>query len=125
TMITIEGTVMEILGYPSGFWISEDRSPAVRAPRKAATAGGQDRRSTSSSRSVLAIIPIQAAEAARGIGLLNIMENPKTPQKLAASLRKNSRTGESASEGNSSGCRFKRRAMAQAVTVATTMIITA
>ena len=61
----------------------EARIPAVKAPIKAAAAGGAFTRSTSSNRSVFAIAPILAAATASGIGLLNMMENPNTPQKLA------------------------------------------
>ena len=44
-------------------------------------------KSTSSRRSVLAIAPITAVVAAIGIELLNIIENPNTPQKLAINLK--------------------------------------
>ena len=63
-MITIEGTVSEILGYPLLFLIKEASNPAVRAPINAAAAGGICVKSTSSSRSVLAMAPINAAVAA-------------------------------------------------------------
>ena len=63
-MITIEGTVSEILGYPLLFLIKEASNPAVRAPINAAAAGGICVKSTSSSRSVLAMAPINAAEKA-------------------------------------------------------------
>ena len=63
-MITMEGTVSEIRGYPLLFLIKEASNPAVSAPIKAAAAGGILVKSTSSSRSVLAMAPIKAAVAA-------------------------------------------------------------
>ena len=92
--MTIEGTVREILGYPTLFLIRDARIPAVNAPMNAAAAGGIADRSTSSSLSVFATAPIIAAVAASLTGLLNITEKPNTPQKLAMCLRpesKNSR----------------------------------
>ena len=38
--MTIEGTVREILGYPTLFLIRDARIPAVNAPMNAAAAGG-------------------------------------------------------------------------------------
>ena len=81
--MTIEGTVREILGYPTLFLIRDARIPAVNAPMNAAAAGGIADRSTSSSLSVFATAPIIAAVAASLTGLLNITEKPNTPQKLA------------------------------------------
>ena len=52
--MTIEGTVREILGYPTLFLIRDARIPAVNAPMNAAAAGGIADRSTSSSLSVFA-----------------------------------------------------------------------
>ena len=124
-MITIDGTVTEILGYPRRFIRKEARSPAASEPTKAATAAGNSVKSTSSSLSVFATAPITAAEAAIETGLLNMMENPKTPQKLASSRRANRRPAGSDSATNSSGFRFRASARIQAVTVATTMIISA
>ena len=66
-----------------------------------------------------------AAVAARGTGLLNIIENPNTPQKLAIRRRTKSSTGGIASAGKSAGSRFKIRDITQAVAVATATIITA
>ena len=48
--MTIDGTVSEILGYPAWFLINDARIPAKSAPTKAAAAGGNEARSTSSSR---------------------------------------------------------------------------
>ena len=84
-MITMDGTVMEILGYPTFVLMREARSPAVSAPKKAAAAGGKPARSTSSRRKVLDSAPMNAAAAARRTGLLNMTEKPNTPQKLARS----------------------------------------
>ena len=53
--MTIEGTVREILGYPTLFLIRDARIPAVNAPMNAAAAGGIADRSTSSSLSVFAV----------------------------------------------------------------------
>ena len=69
-MITIEGTVTDILGYPTLFFSRDARSPAVSAPINAAAAGGIFARSTSSSLRVLATAPIPAAATARRTGLL-------------------------------------------------------
>ena len=46
--MTIDGTVSEILGYPAWFLINDARIPAKSAPTKAAAAGGNEARSTSS-----------------------------------------------------------------------------
>ena len=75
-------SVREILGYPTLLLISDARIPAVSAPTKAAPAGGMAVISTISSRRVFAMAPIPAAVAASRTGLLNIIENPNTPQKL-------------------------------------------
>lgn len=80
----MEGTVTDILGNPATFLIIEARIPATSAPINAAAAGGIFARSTISRRRVLATAPIHPAVAASFLGLLNITENPKTPQKLAA-----------------------------------------
>lgn len=85
TIITMDGTVMAILGYPVFPLIMEASSPAVNAPIKAATAAGKDK-STSVSRNVFAMAPMHPALAAIFFELLNIMENPKTPPKLVNSL---------------------------------------
>ena len=74
---------MAILGYPANPFNVEASSPAKQAPRNAAAAGGNEHRSINSRRSVLETAPISPAAAARRIGLLNIMENPKTPQNPA------------------------------------------
>lgn len=66
--------------------MNEASSPAVRAPANAAAAAGMPARSTSSRRRVLAMAPMAAAVAAMCIELLNMMENPNTPQKLAINL---------------------------------------
>lgn len=62
-MITMDGTVMAILGYPVFPLIIEASSPAVKAPIKAAAAAGKDK-STSVNRNVLAIAPMHPALAA-------------------------------------------------------------
>lgn len=80
-MITIEGTVIDILGYPATPFTVEAKMPATKAPAKAATAGGKDARSISSNRNVLDTAPITPAAAASLIGLLKRMENPNTPAK--------------------------------------------
>ena len=64
TMMTIDGTVKEILGYPTEFFVREARSPASSAPQKAAAAGGNMAKSTSSNRVVFAMAPITPAVAA-------------------------------------------------------------
>ena len=64
-MITIEGTVIDILGYPATPFTVVAKMPATKAPAKAATAGGKDARSISSNRNVLDTAPITPAAAAR------------------------------------------------------------
>ena len=82
-------------------------------------------RSTISRRRVLATAPIHPAVAASFLGLLNITENPKTPQKLAAS-RKRICTGTCKfNVRKSTGCNFKISAIIQAVIVATVIIMIA
>ena len=81
--MTMEGTVKEIRGYPWLFLMREASSPAVKAPINAAAAAGIPVKSTSSSRSVLASAQMKEAVYAIETELLNIMEKPKTPQKLA------------------------------------------
>lgn len=88
TMITMDGTVMAILGYPVFPLIIEASSPAVNEPIKAAAAAGKDK-STSVSRNVFAMAPMHPALAAIFFELLNIMENPNTPPKLVNSLNSN------------------------------------
>ena len=83
--MTMDGTVTEILGYLTLFFKRDARSPDASAPIKAAAAGGKDARSTSSRRRVLQIAPSTAAEHASFTGLLNMMEKPNTPKKLAIS----------------------------------------
>ncbi len=73
---------MKYVDNRSIFFMMEARSPAVNAPIKAATAAGVAVKLTSSRRNVFAMAPIKAAVAAIGIELLNIIENPNTPQKL-------------------------------------------
>ena len=74
------GVTSTINGYFYGK--NNARIPAVSAPTKAAPAGGMAVISTISSRRVFAMAPIPAAVAASRTGLLNIIENPNTPQKL-------------------------------------------
>ena len=69
------------------FLIKDASRPAVSAPIKAAATAGIPVKSTSSRRKVLATEPISAAVAAMGMELLNIIENPNTPQKLAINRR--------------------------------------
>ena len=71
-MITIEGTVTDILGYPTLFFSRDARRPAVSAPINAAAAGGIFARSTSSSLRVLATAPIPAAATARPVSYTHL-----------------------------------------------------
>lgn len=87
-MITIDGTVIEIRGYPATPFNVDARIPAINAPIKAAVAGGREQRSMSSKRVVLDIAPMIAAATASLMGLLNIIENPNTPQKLVSNRNK-------------------------------------
>ena len=59
TMITIAGTVIDIREYPILPFERDASIPAVRAPAKAAIDGGQEARSTSSRRRVLAMAPMK------------------------------------------------------------------
>lgn len=115
----------EILGYPALFFIKEARRPAVKAPINAAAAGGKFIRSTSSRRSVFAIAPINAAVTASGTGLLNIMEKPKTPQKLARSRNKIQPDNGNEIFRKSTGWRWRIKAIIQADIVATKIMIRA
>ena len=107
------------------FFIREAKIPAVSAPINAATAGGIPARSTSSRRSVFATAPIRAAIVARRAGLLNMMENPNTPQKLA--IRRNRIHISTGMDTliKSTGFRCRIRAMIHADIVATRMMISA
>ena len=80
-------------------------------------------KSISSKRSVFAIAPIQAAVAAIGIELLNIIEKPNTPQKLVIILNTNSKILLMCIVVKSCGCSFNRSAIIQANIVATNIII--
>ena len=80
-------------------------------------------KSTSSRRSVLAIQPIRAAIAAIGTELLNMIENPNTPQKLAISLNIRCNIFPICNVVNSSGCKCSNKAIIHANTVATSTII--
>ena len=64
-MITIDGTVMEILGYPTILFNADARTPAATAPANAATGAGTEVISSISSRSVLDTAPIIPAATAR------------------------------------------------------------
>lgn len=86
--MTIEGTVMDILGYPDLPFNKDARIPARKAPKNAQTAGGREKISMNSKRIVFEIAPMIPADMASGIGLLNIMENPNTPKKLLNRRRK-------------------------------------
>ena len=123
--MTMEGTVIEILGYPSRFFRRDAIMPATIEPRKAATVGGTAAISTSSRRNVLATAPISAAAAAIETGLLNMMEKPKTPQKPAINRRRKSNNGAIAKGRKSVGTKSRSIAMIQAVSVATSTMITA
>lgn len=123
TIITIDGTVIEILGYPATPFRVEARIPAMNAPINAAAAGGKARRSISSNRTVFDIAPIIPAAAARGTGLLNIIEKPYTPQKLNRSRRKIHCHNDSFKGRNEIGFKPNDIASIQAVMVATVMII--
>ena len=68
--------------------IIEANIPATKAPIKAATAGGTFDQSTKLKRKVFAIAPEIPATVAIGILELNIIEKPKTPQKLATNLKR-------------------------------------
>mgnify|MGYP004672219911 CR=1 FL=1 len=81
--MTMDGTVKDIRGYPLLCFIIVDKRPAHNAPINAAGAAGILVKSTSSSLNVLATAPISAAVAAIGTELLNMIEKPNTPQKLA------------------------------------------
>ena len=121
--MTIDGTVNVILGYPLFFLITDAKSPAVRAPINAAAAAGMAVKSTSSRRSVLARQPIRAAVPAILSELLNINENPKTPQKLAI-MRSTSRSTAFIWIGvKSLGVRLSISAIIHAKTVATRTIM--
>ena len=91
-MITIDGTVTEILGYPTLLLIREASRPAAKAPMNAAAAGGHAVRSTSSSLNVFATAPIPAATAARRTGLLNITEKPKHSTETRQKPKQNPRS---------------------------------
>ena len=95
------------------------------ANQDAAAAGGIFARSTSSSLRVLATAPISAAATARRTGLLNIMENPNTPQKLARIRNKIHCSVDNDSFIKSTGFRCRIRAMIHADIVATRMTIKA
>lgn len=115
----MDGTVNDIRGYPLYCLIAEARSPAAAAPINAATAAGIPVKSISSRRNVLAIDPINAAVAAIGMELLNIIEKPNTPQKLVISLRIRCVILLRSSSVKSCGCRCNSNAMIQAKMVAT------
>ncbi|MFR4172137.1 MAG: hypothetical protein ACLT20_11600 [Lachnospiraceae bacterium] len=73
---------------------------------------------------MLARAPIAAAVAAMGTGLLNIMENPNTPQKLVSSRRISKAVVLRWMAIKSTGCSFRISAMIQANMVATRTMIT-
>ena len=95
----------------------------MAAPINAAAAAGMPVKSTSSRRRVLAIQPIRAAIAAIETELLNIIENPNTPQKLATSLNIRCNIFPICNVVNSSGCKCSNKAIIHANTVATSTII--
>lgn len=73
-------------GYPKLFFKRDASTPAVNAPINAAAAGGNAARSTSSSLNVLAMAPITAADAAKGIGLLTLLKNQILLRSLLVTL---------------------------------------
>lgn len=124
-MMTMDGTVREILGNPEKPLMAEAARPEQNAPRNAAAAGAMAQRSTSSRRSVLEKAPISPAVAARRTGLLNIMEKPKTPQKLATRRKRICCHRARFCGRNAVGCSLSSTARIQAVIVATVMIMSA
>ena len=107
------------------FLISDASSPAASAPVNAATAAGIPVKSTRDNRRVLATAPIIAAVEAMGIELLNIIENPRTPQKLAHRRKISLDAVPRCTAIKSSGCNFRIIAVIQAPMVATSMMINA
>src|SRR5699024_3406034 len=99
--------------------------PAVNAPMKAAAAAGSDVKSTNSRRRVLATAPIKPAVAAILTGLINIIEKPNTPQKLAGILNRQINHGPSPNGKKLSGFKSLANATNQPTSVAITMIDTA
>ena len=99
--------------------------PAVSAPMKAASADGIWVKSMSSSRNVLAAAPISAAVAAIGMALLNMIEKPKTPQKLVMIRRNICKRGSMFMAAKSTGFNFSSKAMIHANIVATSTIMIA
>ena len=93
--------------------------PAVSAPMKAASADGIWVKSMSSSRNVLAAAPISAAVAAIGMALLNMIEKPKTPQKLVMIRRNICKRGSMFMAAKSTGFNFSSKAMIHANIVTT------
>ena len=90
---------------------------------KAAAAGGSAYRSINSNRSVFETAPIIPAAAARRNGLLNMAENPNTPQKPVA-MRKKIRCHNARCKGkNAIGFSPSSMASIHAVMVATVMMI--
>ena len=69
--------------------------------------------------------PITAADAASTIGLLNIIENPKTPQKLISNRNNICSPTEILITGKSTGFRLSASAIIHAVIVATTIMTSA
>ena len=124
-MITIEGTVIAILGKPILRLIIDASIPATKAPIKAATAGGTFDQLTKLKRKVLATAPERPATVAIEILELNIIEKPKTPQKLAINLKRVKTSGAKFNFSKFCGCKFKIKAITQPTAVATTIIIIA
>ena len=122
TMMTMEGTVRVILGQPIFFLIADAMSPAERAPINAAAPAGSSARSISSSRRVFAIMPIMPAVTAILRVLLNMRENPYTPQKLVISLNAINSGSSISSAAKSPGSNLNTDAAAQPVTVAMNII---
>ena len=89
------------------FLVPLAKSPATNAPMKAATAGSICARSINSKRKVLAKAPINAAEAAKRAGLLNITEKPNTPQKPAIKRKIINSAVDNSSGRKPIGCKCK------------------
>ena len=87
TMMTIAGTVIAIRGKPTLSRTKLAISPANNAPMNAAKAAGTWLNSTKLSRKVFAKAPMTAATVAIDTLALNMIEKPKTPQKLAIILQ--------------------------------------
>ena len=75
----------EILGYTAFIFQRGEKDLRSKQPINRGSSRRKVYQINKSRRSVFAIAPINAAVTASGTGLLNIMEKPNTPQKLARS----------------------------------------